>query len=37
VNELLGETLDDAEAQHLAELLGRIPGVDPDVGSCGPE
>jgi DNA-binding MarR family transcriptional regulator len=36
VNELLGETLDDEEAQRLAELLGRIPGVDPDVGSCSP-
>jgi DNA-binding MarR family transcriptional regulator len=37
VNELLGATFDDAEATHLCDLLARIPGVDPDAGSCSPE
>jgi DNA-binding MarR family transcriptional regulator len=36
VNELLGESLDGAQIGQLAELLARIPGVDPDAGACSP-
>jgi DNA-binding MarR family transcriptional regulator len=36
VNELLGERLDGVQVQQLADLLGRIPGVDPDLGDCRP-
>jgi DNA-binding MarR family transcriptional regulator len=37
VDALLGESLDDEQCVRLAELLGLIPGVDPDARSCGPE
>jgi hypothetical protein len=36
VNELLGERLDSEQVGHLAELLGQIPGVDPNVPLCSP-
>jgi DNA-binding MarR family transcriptional regulator len=37
VNELLGESLDAVQVAQLAELLARIPGVDPDAHACSPE
>jgi DNA-binding MarR family transcriptional regulator len=36
VNSLLGETLSLDDLGRLAELLARIPGVDPDVETCSP-
>jgi DNA-binding MarR family transcriptional regulator len=36
VNELLGERLDGEQVGQLAELLGQIPGVDPNVPLCSP-
>lgn len=37
IRELMGEHFEDGELTQLADLLARLPGVDPSGESCGPD